>query len=234
MEHTLSMANSILRQRARVAHIALHATVIESTMKRRAHTPPAQDNWKPTDMKRVEIPTIERETQVGSSLKEEPNEEFPICYVEEIPCPDDIATALEPQETDTKRRRLCKDIPTCYVEEMPCDDECSKRACVVMVHHTDIFAMDRDKAKAEARKETSGEVVTNELHSPLLCASHLDLVFKLRGQMADQEHRALLMGQRLDLLLNTYSNAPANRKFQTCAQSFVIQAKATCQEDKSD
>ena len=94
MEHTLSMANSILRQRARVAHIALHATVIESATKRRAHNPLAQDNWKPTDMKRVEIPAIEPETQVGSSLKEEPDEEFPICYVEEIP--DDIVTALEP------------------------------------------------------------------------------------------------------------------------------------------
>ena len=112
-------------------------------------------------------------------MKEEPDEEFPICYVEEIPCPDDIATALEPQETNTKRRRLCEEIPTCYVEEMPCEDECLKRACVVMVYHTDISTMDKDKAKAEAGKETSGEVVTNELHSPLLCASHLDLLFEL-------------------------------------------------------
>jgi hypothetical protein len=185
-------------------------------------------------MKRVEIPAIEPETQMGSSLKEEPDEEFPICYVEETPCLDDIATALEPQATDTKRRRLCEDIPTCYVEEMPYEDEGSKRACVVMMHHTDIVAMDKDKAEAKAGKETSGEAVTNELHAPLLRATHLDLVFELRGQMADQEHKALLMGHCLDLLLNAYSNAPANRKCPTCAQSFVIQAKSTCQEDESD
>jgi hypothetical protein len=148
MEHALSMANSILRQRARFTCIALHATVTESAMKRRAHTPLAQDNWKPTDMKRVEIPAIEPETQVGSSLKEEPDEEFPNYYVEEIPCLNDIVTALEPQATDMKRRRLCEDIPNCYVEEIPYEDEGSKRSCVVMVHHTDIAAMDKDKAGA--------------------------------------------------------------------------------------
>jgi hypothetical protein len=37
--------------------------------------------------------------------------------------------------------------------------------------------------------------------------------------MADQEHRARLMGQHLDLLLNTYSKAPVNRKCPMCAQS---------------
>jgi hypothetical protein len=94
--------------------------------------------------------------------------------------------------------------------------------------------MDKDEARAEAGKETSGEAVTNELHAPLLRAAHLDLVFELRGQMADQEHRALLMGQRLDLLLDAYSNAPANRKCPTCAQPFVIQAKSACQEDEGD
>jgi len=112
-------------------------------------------------------------------VKEEPNEEFPICYMEETPCPDDIATASKPQATTTKRRRLCEDIPTCYVEKMPYEDEGSKRACVVMVHHTYIAAIDKDKAEAEAGKETSGEAVTNELHAPLLRAAHLDLVFEL-------------------------------------------------------
>jgi hypothetical protein len=130
-------------------------------------------------MKRAEIPAIEPETKVGSSVKEEPNEEFPIYYMEETPCPDDIATASKPQATTTKRRRLCEDIPTCYVEKMPYEDEGSKRACVVMVHHTYIAAIDKDKAEAEAGKETSGEAVTNELHAPLLRATHLDLVFEL-------------------------------------------------------
>jgi hypothetical protein len=148
-------------------------------MKRRDHTPLAQNNWKPTDMKRVEIPAIVPETKVGSSLKEEPDEEFPNYYIEEVPCLNDIVTALEPQATDTKRRRFCEDIPTFYVEEVPCEDEGWKRARAVMVHHTDIAAMDNDKARAEAGKETSAEVVTNELHAPLLHVTHLDLVFKI-------------------------------------------------------
>jgi hypothetical protein len=154
-------------------------------MKRRSHTPPAQDNWKPIDIERVEIPTIEPETQVGSSLKEESDEEFPICYVEEIPCSDDTATTLERQATDTKRRRLCEDIRTCYVEEMPYEDEGSKRVDVVMMHHTNIASMEEYKVEAEAGKETLGEVVTNKLHAPLLCPAYLDLVFELQGQMVD-------------------------------------------------
>jgi hypothetical protein len=233
-ERALTMANSILRQRARVARMALYATVTEPAMERRAHTPPALDNWKPTGMKREEIPATEPDTQAGSCLKEEPEEEFPICYAEEIPCPDDMATTLEPPATEKKRRRLCEDIPTCYVEEVTYEDEVSKSACTVMMHHTDIAAMDEVEARAEVGKDTSGEAVTSELHAPLLRAAHLDLVFELRGQMADQEHRASLMGQRLDLLLDAYSNAPAKRKCPTCAQAFVIQAKSACQEDKGD
>ena len=99
-------------------------------------------------MKREEIPATEPDTQAGSCLKEEPEEEFPICYVEEILCLNDIATTLEPQATETKRERLCEDIPTYYVEEVTYEDEVSKIICAVMMHHTDIAAMDEDKARA--------------------------------------------------------------------------------------
>jgi hypothetical protein len=83
-----------------------------------------------------------------------------------------------------------------------------------MVHHIDIIARDKDEASAEAENGTSSEAGVKGMHAPLLRMAHLDLVFELRGQMADQEHRARLMG--------------------TCAQSFVIQAKATWKEDKGD
>ena len=143
-------------------------------------------------------------------------------------------TTLEPPATKKKRRRLCEDIPTCYVEEVTYKDEVSKSACIVMMHHTDIAAMDEVEARAEGGKDTSSEAVTNKLHAPLLRAAHLDLVFELRGQMANQEHRASLIGQHLDMLLDAYSNAPAKRKCPTCAQPFVIPAKSVCQEDKGD
>jgi hypothetical protein len=234
MERALSLENSILRQRARVARFALHAPIIESATEKRAQTPPALDNWQPTDIKREENPPPAPETQAGSSLRGKIEEDFPTCYIEEIPCPENTSTALEPQARDKTRGRLCEDIPTCYVEEVPYMDEVSQRICAVKVHHTDIAAMDKDEASAEAKKGTSGEADTKGMHAPLLRAAHLDLVFELRGQMADQEHRALLMGQRLDMLLDAYSNAPANRKCPTCAQPFVIQAKAAWQEDEDD
>jgi hypothetical protein len=148
------MANSILRQRARVAHMALYATVTEPTMERRAHSPPALDNWKTTGTKQEEIPATEPDTHAGSCLKEEPEEEFPICYAEEIPCLDDMATTLEPPATKKKRGRLYEDIPTCYVKEVTYEDEVMKSACAVMMHHTEITAMNEVEARAEVGKDT--------------------------------------------------------------------------------
>jgi hypothetical protein len=52
--------------------------------------------------------------------------------------------------------------------------------------------------------------------------------------MVDQEHRAIIMGQSLDMLLDAYFNASTNRKCPTCTQSFVIHARATWQEDEDD
>jgi hypothetical protein len=52
--------------------------------------------------------------------------------------------------------------------------------------------------------------------------------------MADLEHRALLMGQRLDLLLDAYSNVPAKRKCPLYAQAFAISAGSTWQTGKGD
>jgi hypothetical protein len=103
-----------------------------------------------------------------------------------------------------------------------------------MVHHTDIATRDKDKASAEGEIGTSGEAGTKGMHAPLLRVAHLDLVFELQGQMADQEHRAFLMGQCLDLLLDAYSKAPTNQKFPMCAQPFVIQGKAAWQEGEGD
>jgi hypothetical protein len=43
----------------------------------------------------------------------------------------------------------------CYIEEVPYMDVVSKRTYAVMVHHTDIAAMDKDEANAEAEKVNS-------------------------------------------------------------------------------
>jgi hypothetical protein len=155
MERALSLANSILRQRARVARLALHAYAIESAMEERAQTPPAQlslsDNWQPTGTTQEENPPTAPETQARSSMRGRLDEDFPTCYVEEVPYTENTLTALEPQARDNTRGRLCEDFPTCYVEEVPYMDVVSQGTCAVMVHHTDIAAMDKDEASAERR-----------------------------------------------------------------------------------
>jgi len=45
-------------------------------------------------------------------------EDFLTYYIEEIPCPKDTTTSLEPKERDKIRCKLCEGIPTCYVEEV--------------------------------------------------------------------------------------------------------------------
>jgi hypothetical protein len=55
---------------------------------------------------------------------------------------------MQPQARDKTRGRLSEDIPTCYVKEVTYMDEVSQRTCVVMMHHTDIAARDKDKASA--------------------------------------------------------------------------------------
>ena len=83
-------------------------------------------------------------------------------------------------------------------------------------------------------RDVSLNDVGDGLHGSLLHAEHLALVFELRGHMADLEHRALLMGQGLDLLLDAYSNVPAQRKCPLCAQAFSILVGSTWQTSKGD
>jgi hypothetical protein len=65
---------------------------------------------------------------------------------------------------------------------------------------------------------------------PLLHPDLLDLIFDLRSQMADHVHRGTLMGQRLDMLFDAFSNAPPGRRCPTCLQFFVIPAKEHAQD----
>jgi hypothetical protein len=133
---------------------------------------------------------------------------------------------MEPQARDKTRGRLCEDLPTCYIEEVPYMIVVSQRTCAVMVHHTDIASMDKDEASAEVEKSNAGEADTKGMHArsgdhPLfLHAAHLERVFELRGKMVDQEHRSILMGQHLDMLLDAYFNALTNRKCPMCTQPF--------------
>jgi hypothetical protein len=194
----------------------------------------------------MHTPAIEH-VEAVICLKEGSEEEFPICYVEETPCSEDFATTSEPQATEPATQVgsglkgvIAEEFSICYVEEIPCSDEYIPTCHVEKVMNDDealnsaCAGMNMDEARAEAGNETLSEAVTSDLHGPLLRVEHLALVFELRGHMADQEHRALLMEQRLDLLLDAYSNALAKRKCPACAQWFVILARSVCHEGKYD
>jgi len=240
MEREISLANSILRRRSRAAYLALQAPTIEFSMEKITHTPPTLDNWQPTDIKKEENPPTTPETQAGSSLRGNLEEDFPTYYIEEIPYTQDTPTTPEPQERDKTRGRLCEDLPTCYIEEVPYMIVVSQRTCVVMVHHTDITSMDKDEASAEAERGIPSEADTKGMHAcsgahpPFLHPAHLELVFDLRGQMVDQEHRSILMVQRLDMLLDAYFNGSTNRKCPMCTEPFFIQERVAWQEDEDD
>jgi hypothetical protein len=60
---------------------------------------------------------------------------------------------------------------------------------------------------------------------PFFHLEQLALVFELRSQMADQIHYDILMHQRIDMLYEAYSNAPAGQKCPTCARPFVLQTR---------
>jgi len=87
----------------------------------------------------------------------------------------------------------------------------------------------KDGAKRRTLDDEGGD-----LHGFLLGEEHLSLVLELRGHMSDLEHRALIMGQRLDMLLDAYFGASARRKCPLCAQSFAISAGSTWKTDDGD
>jgi hypothetical protein len=187
-------------------------------------------------------------------------EEIP--FMEELATtPEPQAMAANYQDGSGLKIELADDIPGCIVEEIPWTGDYNPTSHAVQ---TTFEEETRDKACAEenadenspARKEEAtgaelleleagdgttvevGDIILddagNGLHGTFLHVEHLALVFELRGHMADLEHRALLMGQCLDLLLDAYSNAPAKRKCPLCAQAFAIPAGSTWKTSKGD
>ena len=131
-------------------------------------------------------------------------------------------TAIENQERGSMARGHCEELPTCYIEEVPYEELVSQGAITEGEHQEDIGAKDKgdvDVALEEATKietkvtlgegdETPAPPSTRSMHEqigvppPFLHPTHLELVFELRGQMADQEHRILLMRQHMDMLFD--------------------------------
>jgi hypothetical protein len=78
--------------------------------------------------------------------------------------------------------------------------------------------------------------VGGSMHGSLLQKENLVLMFDLRGHLSDLEHRDLLMGHSMDMLLDAFSNAPAKRKCPLYVQAFAILAgsmRQTSEDDRS-
>jgi hypothetical protein len=131
-------------------------------------------------------------------------DEFPTCYVEEVPYTENTLAALEPQARGNMRGGLCEEFPTCYVEEVPYMDLVSQGTYTVIEHHEDITAMDKGVGNTGTEVVTPGKAATREMkfalgegdetlspppnqamhgHTgappPFLHATHMDLVFEL-------------------------------------------------------
>jgi hypothetical protein len=247
LERALSMATSILRKRARADQLALHAIIAETGTERSSQTMAIEPGSRLEGGAADEFPTcyveetsfveefvttpepqaMAPDSQVGSGPKDETTEDFPVCIVEEIPWTGDYSS-------------------TSHVVQATIEDEARDKTCAAGSADETRPGMKKEAVGAELSEVEAragmnveaGNVIFddagNDLHGPFLRAEHLALVFELRGHMADQEHRALLMGQRLDLLLDAYSNAPAKRKCPFCAQPFAIPARSTWQTGKGD
>jgi hypothetical protein len=98
------MVTSILRQRERADQLTLHAIITEPGIERSIHT---------------------MEIEPGSSMEGGAVDEFPTCYVDEMPYLEDLVTTLEPQAMvpDIQAGSGPKDepadeIPVCIIEEI--------------------------------------------------------------------------------------------------------------------
>jgi hypothetical protein len=203
LERALALASSILRKKARVERRAMLNTIAE------------QD---------AGCSRIEKETEQADL--------FPGCVVEEDPSIGDLLCDEKPKALETFSKRDDKSTPTmeddppgCVVEEIPWvgdlqDIEAEKMEQAEQV--TVQRELETGTGDVADRTTAPPSGTGAGTHGPFFSDEHLALVFELRGHIADLEHRAIIMGQRIDLLLDALSGVPAQRKCPLCMQSFAI------------
>jgi hypothetical protein len=222
LERALALATSILRKNARAEKRARLATIAESGA------------GCSRDVKE-KVPEARQEKAPGARQEVGIEEEFPPCIVEEIPFTEDLTT-MEFTRVATKREdckptpALVDYIPGCIVEEIPWpgNDNCSCHTASTKVAEVAVEQRLLDAGSGAAVDE-GGSV-----HGSLIRDEHLALIFDLRGHLADLEYRALCMGQRMDMLLDAFSNAQTKRKCPLCSQAYAILAGTTRQTGEDD
>jgi hypothetical protein len=168
-------------------------------------------------------------------LEESTEQFYPACIVEEDLTLADLTAMAMPSDKVTEPRRgdgnhmlkMDDEAPGCIIEEELPEQDMVLSAATGEAQGDEQQADERNGGQVDRMPD-----VRDDMHGFLGSEEHLSLVFELRGHMADLEHRALVMGQRLDVLFDAYSDAPDRRKCPLCAQSFAIPAGATWKTDE--
>jgi hypothetical protein len=218
LECALSLASSILRKKAREERRKLLDIIIEQK---------AEGSREGSISKLSNVRDAEPEVAPST------------CIVEEDPTIGDLPCMEVPQAMKSSARALiCDDyVPGCIIEEVPwTDDLPSLHAEKTMGNE---IREEKSKVAADSGVEMDPGTAPSSgssggLHGFLLSDEHLALVFELRSHLADVELRTLLMNQRLDILLDAFSGAPAQHKCPLCAQEFAIPARYAWQASDDD
>jgi hypothetical protein len=163
----------------------------------------------------------------GSGPKIALVDDIPRCIVEEIPWPGDYSPTSHGMQAELEEETWDKTRADVNADN-------NRLARKEEVDGAELMELDIGIGATVELRDVSLNDVGDGLHVSLLRAEHLALVFELQGHMVDLEHRALLMGQRLDLLLDVYSNVPAKWKYPLYARAFSIPAGSTRQTSKGD
>jgi hypothetical protein len=205
LERALVIATSMLRQKARAEEKALLSTIAE----------------KETGCSNLGSVNLEEQLNSG-------------CIVEEDLTLEDLSTMAAPSDRVEAGSgdghhtfRMDADLPGCIIEE-----ETPWQSM-----DTPFVAEDAQGDEKQMEDRSGGqedEFDGGDMHGFLSREEHLSLLFELRGHMADLEHRALIMGQRLDVLFDAHSGVPTRRRCPLCSQSFAIPAGSTWKTNEDD
>jgi hypothetical protein len=212
LERALALASSILRKKARVEGRAMLNSIVEQDV----------------DSSRARKVTEPVDWSSGCVVEEDPSIGDLICN--EKSSNRETLTRLDDNSAPT----MVDDLPGCVVEEIPwLSDQLATDAEQLEKRGIDETAT-ADNGKGEDGRNAPPDAHGGETLGPLLNDEHLALVFELRSHVADLEHRALTMGQRLDLLLDALSGVPAQRRCPMCMQAFDIATGADGKDTSPD
>ena len=203
LERALVIATSMLRQRARAEEKALLSTIAE----------------KETGCSNLGSVNLEEQLNSG-------------CIVEEDLTLEDLSTMAAPSDRVEAGSgdghhtfRMDADLPGCIIEE---ETPWQRMDAPFVAENAqgDVKQLENRSGRQEDEfdgGDMPGKQMENrsggqedefdggDMHGFLSREEHLSLLFELRGHMADLEHRAHIMGQRLDVLFDAHSDAPTLR-----------------------